>query len=75
MNDPHVESLSYRLELGDTLSVTDAPPLQHETDAFTLRLEAGKLTASMKELDAQAPAPPAFEVDHARPEPARPRSG
>jgi hypothetical protein len=49
MNDPHVEWLRYRLELGATLAVNDPPPLDLETDHFTLRLEAGKLTVSMKE--------------------------
>ncbi|HEV8441415.1 MAG TPA: hypothetical protein VGT40_25275 [Methylomirabilota bacterium] len=49
MNDPHVEWLRYRLELGPALSITDAPPLEHETDHCRLRLDAGTLTVTMKE--------------------------
>lgn len=50
MNDPHVEWLLYGLELGSTLSIAEgAPAVEHETDHFRLRLDAGKLTVTMKE--------------------------
>ena len=49
MNDPHVEWLVYRLEVGATLTFNAPPPLERETDGFKLLLEAGKLTVSMKE--------------------------
>ncbi len=48
MRDPHVVSLTYHLETGDTVTF-DAPPLVHEADLFTLRLEDDVLTVEMKE--------------------------
>ena len=49
MNEPHVEWLSYRLELGPGLTITNPPPLEHETEHFKLKLDASRLTVSMKE--------------------------
>ena len=49
MNDPHVESLVYELELGEGLAFNYPPPLDHETEHFALRLDSGTLTVSMKE--------------------------
>ena len=47
MRDPHVVSLTYRLETDDSLSF-DAPPLEHETEAFALCLDDDVLTVEMK---------------------------
>ena len=47
MRNPHVVSLTYRLETSDTVTF-DAPPLTHETERFTLRLEEDVLTMKMK---------------------------
>lgn len=44
MNDPHVESLRYRLELAETLEFQDPPPLEQENDELRLRLAEGVLT-------------------------------
>jgi hypothetical protein len=49
MNDPHVQSLTYRLETGPSLSFINASPLDHETEYFRIRLEAEKLTVLMTE--------------------------
>ena len=54
MNDPHVESLIYSLKTSETLTFLDPPPLDHETDAFTARLDSGRLTLTMKEHHASA---------------------
>ena len=49
MNDPHVESLTYRMEAKPgVVSFENPPPLVHETEAFRLRLEGGVLTVEMK---------------------------
>ena len=37
VNDPHVESLVHRLKTGETVDFANPPPLDHETDGFTLR--------------------------------------
>lgn len=50
MNDPHVESLRYRLEVDEVYGRFENPPaLDHETDAYRLYLENGVLTVEMKE--------------------------
>lgn len=49
MNDPHVEWLRYRLELGPSLHFIDPRTREAETEHFTLMLDAGKLTVRMKE--------------------------
>jgi hypothetical protein len=49
VNDPHVEWLRYRIELGPTLKVTDPTPHTYEADGFSVQLESGRLTASLKE--------------------------
>jgi hypothetical protein len=50
MNDPHVESLCYRLTIDETHGrFENPPPLEHETAAYRMRLEDGVLTVEMKE--------------------------
>ncbi len=49
MNDPHVDSLVYRLEVGASLTFTNPPPREAETNKFTIRLDDAILTISMKE--------------------------
>ncbi|MDP9478113.1 MAG: hypothetical protein M3R38_20940 [Actinomycetota bacterium] len=49
MNDPHVESLTYRLQTGETLEFDDPPPLEQENDALRLRLAEDVLTVWPKE--------------------------
>jgi hypothetical protein len=50
MNDPHVESLIYRVEANsEVIRFENPPPLVYETTAFRLRLEDGALTIEMKE--------------------------
>ena len=50
MNDPHVEWLRYRLELGRSLHFIDPLMLEHETEHFSLQLDAEKkLKVTMKE--------------------------
>ncbi len=44
MHDPHVESLSYHLETGETLEFENPPPLQQENNALRLCLTEGVLT-------------------------------
>ena len=46
MGNRRVESLTYQLETDDTVSF-DADPIDHETDAFSLRLEDDKLTIDL----------------------------
>ena len=48
MNDPHVQSLEYEVITTFGYVFKDAPPLDHKTAEFTLRLEAERLTVSMK---------------------------
>ncbi|HMH48858.1 MAG TPA: hypothetical protein VK548_01400 [Candidatus Acidoferrum sp.] len=49
MKDPHVESLIYRVETEGTLHFQDPPPLDHQTHAFDLRVDDGRLTMTMKD--------------------------
>ena len=49
MNDPHVENLQYRLVPDESLRFNSPPPLEHETDAFKLRLEEGVLIVWLKD--------------------------
>ena len=50
MADMHVESLRYRLEVDESYGRFENPtPLEHETDAYRMRLEDGVLTVEMKE--------------------------
>jgi hypothetical protein len=64
MNDPHVESLRYRLEANDDYArFENPPPLEHETDAYRFRLADGVLTVEMKEHHA-APASARQRVEH-----------
>jgi hypothetical protein len=50
MNDPHVEYIRYRLEVDELYGrFENPPPLDHETDAYRMRLENGVLTIEMKE--------------------------
>lgn len=48
MSDCRVESLAYELETESTVHF-DADPVDHETDAFSLRLEDGRLTVDLHE--------------------------
>jgi hypothetical protein len=48
MRDPHVVSLRYRLKPGDHVSFDKAPPLEHDIDAATIRLEDGVASVTMK---------------------------
>jgi hypothetical protein len=49
MKDPHVVSLTYRLEAPEGVTFNDPPPLRRERPGFVLRLAEGELTAEMKE--------------------------
>jgi len=49
MNDPHVESLTYRMEAGKHVTFNSPPPLEGEADAFRYRLADGALLVSMKD--------------------------
>lgn len=50
MNDPHVESLRYRLNVDETFGQFRNPPaLHHETSSFRLELADGLLSVQMKE--------------------------
>src|SRR5262249_42884221 len=50
MRDPHVESLRYHLEVDEAYGrIENPPPLEHETDAYRMRLDDGVLTVEMKE--------------------------
>ena len=49
MRDPDVVSLRYRVETDGTVSYKDAPPVEHKTDCFTLRLADDVLSVKMKE--------------------------
>jgi len=49
MNDPHVDSLVYRLEVGASLTFTNPPAREVETNKFKMRLDDATLTISMKE--------------------------
>jgi hypothetical protein len=44
MNDPHVESLLYRLKTAETLEFKDPPPLEYATDELRMSLAEGWLT-------------------------------
>ena len=48
MASRRVESLTYQLETDDTVSF-DADPVDHETDAFSLRLKEDELTVDLRE--------------------------
>jgi hypothetical protein len=48
MRDPHVVALDSRLETDSALIFENPPPLDHDTDEFTLRLAEGVLTCAMK---------------------------
>jgi hypothetical protein len=48
MRNPHVVTISYRLGTGPSLRFDHPPPLEYDTDEFTLRLAEGLLTCAMK---------------------------
>lgn len=48
MNDPHVDSLRYRLETDESLEFADPPPFEGETSTLLLRLEDDILTVRPK---------------------------
>ena len=49
MNDPHVESLEYKLETDDTLRFDNPDPLEGDAGRFTYRLADSVLTVTMKD--------------------------
>jgi hypothetical protein len=49
MNDPHVKELHYRLIHDEHVDYEEAPPLEHETDAFYVRVADGRAVFLMKE--------------------------
>ena len=48
MRNPHVVALYYRLETDSSLIFNHPPPLDHDTNEFTLHLAEGVLTCTMK---------------------------
>ena len=46
MNDPHVESLYYRIEHGD-VDYAKAPPLEHQQPGFSIRIENARAQIDM----------------------------
>jgi hypothetical protein len=48
MNDPHVESLYYRIEHGD-VDYAKAPPLEHQQPGFNVRIENAHAQIDMKD--------------------------
>lgn len=51
VNDPHVEELIYYLETRNVgITFQDPPPLEDETDAFSMLLEDGVLTNKLLRL-------------------------
>ena len=50
MNDPHVVTLTFRIEHDSSVAYrADAPPIQHEEDAFRVALEDGTVRFEFKE--------------------------
>ena len=49
INDPHVESLTYRVVKPENVTYNNPPPVNGDLPAFRYRLENGMLTAEMKE--------------------------
>jgi hypothetical protein len=49
VNDPHVETVKYRFVPDESLQFNSPPPLEHETDAFKLRLQDEVLTVWLKD--------------------------
>ena len=49
MNDPHVNSLRYKLVTDSAISYKNPPPLKDENAAYSLTLEDGVLIVEMKE--------------------------
>jgi hypothetical protein len=54
VRDPHVESLTYRLQVGETSQYVDPPRLEGATDEFSYVLENGVLVLHMKKHHASA---------------------
>ena len=48
MNDPHVVCLLYRVQRDSGTPYSPAEPFEHETESFSLRLEAGEARFTMK---------------------------
>ena len=48
MNDPHVAALHYRINHADTTDYDNAPTLEHQEAEFSIRIEKGKATTTMK---------------------------
>ena len=49
MRDPHVVSLTYRLETGETVSFQNSPLIESKTDAFDARLDGDSLAIRLKD--------------------------
>jgi len=49
VNDPHVEELIYHIETGGELNFQEPPPVEDEMGAFTMTLDDGVATFSIKE--------------------------
>ena len=49
MGDPHVVSLTYRIEKAETVDFDNAPPRSVECEAFRITLDAYKAKAEMLE--------------------------
>lgn len=49
MRNPHVAALHYRLETGPQLVFNDPPPVERETDSFSIRLDNGRVHVEMKD--------------------------
>jgi hypothetical protein len=48
MNDPHVVALYYVLDSGAYTKYINAPPIEHETTDFKVRLAEGEARLEMK---------------------------
>lgn len=46
MNDPHVQTLHYRMHARENVRFDDAPMLRHKTDAYELTLDNNELTVT-----------------------------
>jgi hypothetical protein len=63
MNDPHVEALHYVVEHGDDVEYEKAPPLEHDTSDFVVRIENNRVRVTLishypTEADARAAVEP-----------------
>jgi hypothetical protein len=49
MNDPHVESLLYRIEYANDVDYVKAPPLEHQEPGFNIRIENARAQIDMRD--------------------------